>query len=346
MPYHVIVSRQVLLDGPQMFFTTVTLCLLIRFARSGRTLWLCCAGAGMGLSVLAKEPSVIFCGAVYAFFALSPEIRVRPRALLTGARASWRSRSCRTRSRSRSPDRRSTGGNFLAWQLVRQPNHSLAFYLTAVPPTIGSASSRLAALSLIARARGRRWTWRETLVACWVGVPIAFLELWPVKGFQYLLPLAPVVAVLAADGLATVARGRSRAPTACASRGRARCSSRSCSAASPCRPTRRLPRRGGSSYLAGSGGAPGRPRDGPLHPGARARGRDDADDRPVDGERARVLRPPARLRPRRQPQPARTATPSTGRSPTPTSRSAAATSSTSSGTRSRHGEARTSSGGC
>ena len=36
MPYHVIVSRQILLDGPQTLFTTVTLCLLIRFARSGR----------------------------------------------------------------------------------------------------------------------------------------------------------------------------------------------------------------------------------------------------------------------------------------------------------------------
>ena len=82
MPYHVIVSRQVLLDGPQTVFTTVTLCLLIRFARSGRSVWLYAAAAGMGLAVLAKEPSVIFCGAVYAFFALAPEIRVGLRALL------------------------------------------------------------------------------------------------------------------------------------------------------------------------------------------------------------------------------------------------------------------------
>ena len=72
MPYHVVVSRQVLLDGPQAFFTTITLCALIRFARSGRTLWLCCVGAAMGLSVLAKEPSIIFCGAIYAFFASRP----------------------------------------------------------------------------------------------------------------------------------------------------------------------------------------------------------------------------------------------------------------------------------
>ena len=186
-----------------------------------------------------------------------------------------------------------TGGNFLAWQLVRQPNHSLAFYLTAVPPAIGLGVVGLAALSLIARARSRRWTWRETLVACWIGVPIAFLELWPVKGFQYLLPLAPVVAVLAADGLAIAGTRRSRASHRVRV-ARARPLLVAILLGSLAVPTyaavapvvaHLLPRR--------LGRRPGRPRDGPLHPGARARGRDDADDRPVDGEHPRVLRPPA-----------------------------------------------------
>jgi hypothetical protein len=208
MPYHVIVSRQVLLDGPQALFTTVTLCLLIRFARSGRALWLCAAAAGMGLSVLAKEPSVIFCGAVYAFFALSPEIRTGLRALLL---------SLAVLAITIVPyplalvlsGQTGTGGSFLAWQLIRQPNHSLSFYVTAVPSSIGLGVCALAALSLLTRAR-RRWTWRETLVACWIGVPVAFLELWPVKGFQYLLPIVPVVAVLAADGSVVAARAVAR----------------------------------------------------------------------------------------------------------------------------------------
>jgi hypothetical protein len=254
MPYHVIVSRQVLLDGPQAFFTTVTLCLLVRFARSGRTLWLCCAGAGMGLSVLAKEPSVIFCGAVYAFFALSPEIRLRlrdvvlslavmaitivpyPLAVLLSGQAS-------------------TGGNFLAWQLVRRPNHSIDFYLTNVPSSIGLGVCALAALSLLAHARGR-WTWRETLIACWIGVPVAFLELWPVKGFQYLLPLAPVIAVLAADGVAVVARAFARTHRISAARTRtvlvlALLATLAVPAYSAVAPSSRV------AFLAGSGGVPG-----------------------------------------------------------------------------------------
>ena len=210
MPYHVIVSRQVLLDGPQTFFTTVTLCLLIRFARSGRTLWLCGAGAGMGLSVLAKEPSVIFWGAVYAFFALSPDIRVRFRSALA-ALAVMAITIVPYPLALAFSGQASTGGSFLAWQLVRRPNHSLSFYFAAVPRSLGYAVCALAILSLVAHTQGRRWTWRETLIACWIGVPVAFLELWPVKGFQYLLPLAPVIAVLSADGVSVVARELVRA---------------------------------------------------------------------------------------------------------------------------------------
>ena len=156
----------------------------------------------MGLSVLAKEPSVIFCGAVYAFFALSPEIRVRLRALLLVARGHGDHDRSRTRWPCCSRDRRGRAATSSRGSSSASRTTASSFYLTEVPSSIGLAVCALAALSLLARARGRRWTWRETLVACWVGVPVAFLELWPVKGFQYLLPLAPVIAVLAADGVA------------------------------------------------------------------------------------------------------------------------------------------------
>ena len=254
MPYHVVVSRRVLLDGPQAFFTTITLCALIRFARSGRTLWLC-AGGGLGLSVLAKEPSIIFCGAIYAFFALSPEIRIRLGDAVI-ALAVMASRSCRIHSRSCSRARPARAGTFVAWQLVRRPNHSLIFYLTAVPRSIGLIVCALAALSLFARARGRRWTWRETLVACWVGVPLAFLELWPVKGFQYLLPLAPVIAVLAAEGVTVVARAFASTPRVGVKRARlVVVALLLCTLAVPTYTD--IAPSSKASFLAGSGGVPG-----------------------------------------------------------------------------------------
>jgi hypothetical protein len=47
----------------------------------------------------------------------------------------------------------------------------------------------------------REASWRETLLLSWIAVPVVFFWLWPVKGFQYLLPIAPALAVLAARAL-------------------------------------------------------------------------------------------------------------------------------------------------
>src|SRR3989304_3639835 len=46
MPYHVVVTRQVLLDGPMVLFATISLYLLARFARSEQPVWLYLSGLG------------------------------------------------------------------------------------------------------------------------------------------------------------------------------------------------------------------------------------------------------------------------------------------------------------
>ncbi len=77
MPYHVIVTRQVLLDGPMTFFATLTAYLLVRYATSQSRPWLYAAGASMGLTFLAKETGILLLAAIYAFLALAPSVRVR-----------------------------------------------------------------------------------------------------------------------------------------------------------------------------------------------------------------------------------------------------------------------------
>ena len=94
--------------------------------------------------------------------------------------------------------RTGTGESYLTWQLFRRPNHDWLFYPTTVPEAIGPLVLLAAALGLWLLRRES--SWRETLLLCWVAVPVVFFWLWPVKGFQYLLPTAPAVAVLAARG--------------------------------------------------------------------------------------------------------------------------------------------------
>ncbi len=201
MPYHVIPTRQVLLDGPMVFCSTLALYLMVRFGETQRPLWLYAAGAGMGLTVLAKETGILLTGAIYAFLAVTPKIRVRIIDIFV-------SLGCMFTIIMAFPlaVRLAGGGggektqNYLVWQLFRRPNHTWDFYFVVVPPAIGI-------LVIIAALLGfwllrKQNSWRETLLSWWILVPVIFFELWPTKGFQYLLPSAPAFAILAARTLA------------------------------------------------------------------------------------------------------------------------------------------------
>ena len=194
MPYHVIVSRQVLLDGPMVLCATVALYMLARFGKTQKPEWLYSAGAAMGLTFLAKETGIILMGGIYAFLALAPELRVRIRDLiiatvLMGIMISPFPTTLMVAGGS------STGQNYLIWQLFRRPNHEWPFYLETVPPAIGILVILTAILGLMFLWKER--SWREKLLLSWIIVPVIFFQLWPVKGFQYLLPIAPPIAVLA-----------------------------------------------------------------------------------------------------------------------------------------------------
>jgi hypothetical protein len=195
MPYHVVVSRQVLLDVPMTFFATASLYCLARFAGSSRPLWLYSGSAFLGLAFLSKETTLLLYGAVYAFLVLSADVRLRPRDLLVGSAILGATMAAFPLALALSGGG-ATGRNYLAWQLLRRPNHSWSFYFVEVPKALGPAVVALAILALPLLWRER--SWRERLLLCWIVVPFLFFELWPVKGFQYLLPIAPAVAVLAA----------------------------------------------------------------------------------------------------------------------------------------------------
>jgi Dolichyl-phosphate-mannose-protein mannosyltransferase len=237
MPYHVVVTRQVLLDGPMTLFATLTLLLLARFVLSGRATWLYGAGAAMGLTFLSKETGIVLLGAVYAFLALTPELRVRLRdlAVSLGAMALVIAPFPLTLMLAA---KTGTAESYLAWQLFRRPNHDWLFYGATVPEAIGPLAAVVAVAGLWF-LRGRS-SWRETLLLAWIAAPLAFFQLWPVKGFQYLLPIAPAVALLAGRAL-----GRSPAIAAAIVAG---------SLLVPA--WERVARDRPDSFLAGSGGLP------------------------------------------------------------------------------------------
>ncbi len=200
MPYHVIVTRQLLLDGPMVLFTTLGLYCLIRAAKTDRLVWFVGSGMSLGLAMLAKESAIVMTASVYAFLALTPAIRRPISGTLIGMgtivamfavhpySVSWAGGNTSTKS-------------YLVWQLVRSPNHELWFYFTQVPPVIGPLVLLACALAVLKVVRQGTKAWREVLLIGWMAVPLTAFTLWPVKGFQYLLPGAPALAVLGAQGV-------------------------------------------------------------------------------------------------------------------------------------------------
>jgi 4-amino-4-deoxy-L-arabinose transferase-like glycosyltransferase len=195
MPYHILVTRQVLLDGPETLFATLTLYALALWgANDGRRTWLYASGVGMGLTFLSKETGIVLLGAIYAFMALANEIRVRiidivvatllmvvviapfPLTMLLAGGSG-------------------AGRNYLVWQLFRRANHEWTFYPLTVTPMIGLGVIAVALIGFLLLRRERSWA--EKLLLAWILVPIAFFQFWPTKGFQYLLPIAPAFAILA-----------------------------------------------------------------------------------------------------------------------------------------------------
>jgi 4-amino-4-deoxy-L-arabinose transferase-like glycosyltransferase len=198
MPYHVIVTRQVLLDGPLVLCSTLTLYFLALFAATKRPTWLHATGLGMGLTVLAKETGIVLLGAIYAFLALSSEIRLRIMDLVISIAFMAMMIAPFPLSIILAGGSKS-GQQYLVWQLFRRPNHPWDFYFTTVPESMGILIVVVALLGLWLLRHD--WSWRERLLAWWIIVPVAFFELWPTKGFQYLLPIAPVFAILASRTL-------------------------------------------------------------------------------------------------------------------------------------------------
>jgi uncharacterized membrane protein len=208
MPYHVIVSRQVLLDGPMTFFATLTLLMLAKFGKTHRSVWLYAAGGAMGLTFLSKETSIVMLGSIFVFIALASEVRTRLRDLvlaviIMGLVIAPFPISLILAGSS------TTGRSYLIWQLFRRANHPWSFYFSVVPPAIGILVV-IAALAGLYFLR-REFSWREKLLLAWIIVPVVFFELWPVKGYQYLLPIAPPLALLAGRTLGRwiqLARGK------------------------------------------------------------------------------------------------------------------------------------------
>jgi len=207
MPYHVIVSRQIMLDGPMAFFATAALtCLALAAKSPGRAGWLIAAGGFIGLAALTKETAFTLVGAGFVFLSLVNNMWRPLRFPIAGAVAAV-SITVAYPILTAVSGGTGRGQSYLLWQLTRQPNHGFGFYPLVVGASMGILALAVAAAGLLVpRLTGRHFSWQEVLLLSWILVPLLFFQVWPVKGFSYLMPLAPAIAVLVARALVQLPR--------------------------------------------------------------------------------------------------------------------------------------------
>src|SRR4029077_17478297 len=169
LPYHVIVSRQVLLDGPETTLFLLTIYLIARYASTSSARYLYVAGLAAGMTFLAKETAVLLLPVIAAFFLMTPSIRLRlgQIGLTVAAFAVAIAPYPISIAVSGASD---TARQFLLWQLLRRTNHTFTFYGEVLIGALGPLLLGVAVVGLVLAAR--RANWQDRLILAWVIVPV------------------------------------------------------------------------------------------------------------------------------------------------------------------------------
>ena len=203
LQYHVTVSRQVLLDGPETTLFLLSMYLLARYAATSRPRYLYVAAVAGGLTFLAKETAILVLPVAGAFLLMTPSVKLGWRRIAAAIGLFIIAISPYPISIAIS-GASGTAREFLLWQLLRRPNHTLSFYAEILPGAIGFVLLILAIAGIAMAVRVGKW--QDRLLLAWIFVPLIFFQVWPVKGYQYLLPIMPAAIVLAARVIEPITR--------------------------------------------------------------------------------------------------------------------------------------------
>src|SRR3954469_18114908 len=198
MPYHVFISRQVLLDVPAGLAILLAFAALYRYDGPTTRRWLYLAAALAGIACVIKETMVVFAPAALLYLAwskISARTRVRDIALCGLLMLVMLAPFVSTRFLFSG----SGAGGYIIYQLFRPPNHP-AWYFPVVfwifiTPIATLAIAYGVVLACIRRTRA------DKLLLSWLAVFGAFFQFWPTKLLPYAIILVPAMAILGARGL-------------------------------------------------------------------------------------------------------------------------------------------------
>lgn len=198
MPYHVFISRQVLLDVPAGLAILLAFAALYRYNGPTTRRWLYLAAALGGIACVIKETMIVFAPAALLYLAWShilKRTRVRDLVLCGALMLVMLAPFISTRFLFSG----SGAGGYIIYQLFRPPNHPAWYFPVVfwifVTPIATAAVGYGVILACIQRTRA------DKLLLSWLAVFGAFFQFWPTKLLPYAIILVPAMVILGARGL-------------------------------------------------------------------------------------------------------------------------------------------------
>ena len=189
LSYHIIVSRQVMLDASLTFFFTLTLYFFVLHLKKPKEAhWLFLVGASAGLSFLSKEIGIfalitsIVCLFLIKGFNFRNIIIVASSFVLVSS-PYWLPILT-------IPEAHDAALAYWNWQASRDPNQSADFYLTLISQEVlGYILTGLFILSVIYSLATRDISKPSVFILLvWIGIPLIIFQFLAVKGYAFASP--------------------------------------------------------------------------------------------------------------------------------------------------------------
>jgi 4-amino-4-deoxy-L-arabinose transferase-like glycosyltransferase len=166
---------------------------------AGSKLWLYAIGASCGFVFLSKEVGIL--ALIASLFYLIAVHKIGIRAILIISLTFAVTVSPHFMLLLIKNEAAQNAFLYSQWQLNRPPNHSYFFYPLILVGSLGPILLGLSILSLVGIFRAKIVKRPEVLLLIWISIPLLFFQLWPTKGFYYILPTIPVFAILGSSFL-------------------------------------------------------------------------------------------------------------------------------------------------
>lgn len=198
VPYHVLISRQVMVDALMAFFVVLALWLFARGLRTASSRAFLAGVIAAGAATLTKEVAALLPAIMALYLFATGRWRVLPGRVFAYSVAFYGlAVAPGVVSRLLGPS--GNASRFILWQLSRPQNHEADYFLRVLLQFTGMWFLILLLVGFLVHA-SRRST-ADLLICVWLGVFMLFFQLWPTKLFTYLMPIMPALAISGAVGM-------------------------------------------------------------------------------------------------------------------------------------------------